>query len=109
MSIKVTNLSNISCQSFVAQPSPSSPIYIYKILQSGIPSYPHSLFSIKCNCFIPLSSLITLNRLSNNSRLKIANRSFQHTAPAMWYSLPPDLAYVNSLLTLFPHSPKTLC
>jgi hypothetical protein len=42
------------------------------------------------------SSLVTLNRPSNNSRLKITNRSFYHTAPALWNSLPPDLRHFSS-------------
>jgi hypothetical protein len=43
-----------------------------------------------------LCFLVTLNRLSNNYRLKITNRSFHHTAPALWNSLPPDLRHFSS-------------
>jgi hypothetical protein len=41
-------------------------------------------------------ALVTLNRLSNNSRLKITNRSFHLTSPALWNSLPPDLRHFSS-------------
>ena len=61
----------------------------------------YSLLSLKRNCSThssSLSSLVTLNRPSNNSRLKITNRSFRLTAPALWNSLPPDLHHFS------PHS-----
>ena len=68
----------------------------YKTLHSGHPSYLHSLLSLKRNCSTRSSSVVTLNRPSNNSRLKITNRSFYHTAPALWNSLPPDLRHFSS-------------
>jgi hypothetical protein len=65
----------------------------YKTLYCDFPSYLHSLLSLKRNCSTNSSALVTLNRSSKSSRLKITNRSFHHTAPALWYSLP--LTYVN--------------
>ena len=65
----------------------------YKTLHSGHSSYLHSLLSLKRNCSTHSSSLVTFNRLSNNSRLRIINRSFYHTAPALWNSLPLDLRH----------------
>ena len=67
-----------------------------KTLHSGHPSYLHYLLSLKRNCSTRSSSVVTLNRPSNNSRLKITNRSFHHTAPALWNSLPPDLRHFSS-------------
>ena len=40
-------------------------------------------------------SFVTLNRPSNSSRLKITNRSFYHSAPALWNTLPPDLRQLS--------------
>ena len=55
----------------------------YKTLHSCHPSYLHSLLSLKRNSSTRSSSLVTFNRLCNNSCLKITNRSFHHTAPAL--------------------------
>jgi hypothetical protein len=45
-------------------------------LLSGHPLYLHSFLSFKRNCSTRSSSLVTLNRPSNNYRLKITDRSF---------------------------------
>ena len=74
-----------------------------KLFLSGHPSYLHSLLSLKRNCSTRSSSVVTLNRPSNNSRLKITNRSFHLTAPALWNSLPPDLHHLSSHSTSQPN------
>ena len=66
------------------------------LIHSGHPSYLHSLRSLKRSCSTRSSSVVTRNRPSNNSRLKITNRYFYHTAPALWNSLPPDLRHFSS-------------
>ena len=60
----------------------------YKSLQTGYPSYLRSLLSFTPHRSTRSSSLITLNRPSHTSRLKISNRSFYHSAPVLWNSLP---------------------
>jgi hypothetical protein len=62
----------------------------YKTLHFGHPSRRHSHLNLKRNCYTRSSSLVTFIRHSNNSRLKITNRSFHLTAPALWNSLPPE-------------------
>jgi hypothetical protein len=54
------------------------------------------ILSLKCIRSTRSSSLVTLNRPSNKAHLKITNRSFYHTAPALWNSLPPDLRHFSS-------------
>jgi HEPN domain-containing protein len=71
----------------------------HKSLQSGQPSYLRSLLSLKSNRITRSSSLITLNRPSTTSRLKITNRSYYHSAPALWNSLPSDLRQISDHLT----------
>jgi hypothetical protein len=63
----------------------------HKTLHSGHPSYLRSLLHLKPSRSTRSSFLITLDRPTNPSRLKITNRSFYHTAPALWNSLPADL------------------
>jgi hypothetical protein len=41
------------------------------------------------------SSLITLSRPSNQTRLRTTNRSLYHAAPALWNSLPVDLRQIS--------------
>jgi hypothetical protein len=55
----------------------------YKILLSDQPSYLRSLLSLQSSRSTRYSSVVTLTRPSNPSRLKITNRSFYHTAPAL--------------------------
>jgi hypothetical protein len=75
----------------------------YKTPQSGHPSYLPSLLSLKRNFSTRSSSLFTLNRLSNNSRLKIISWSSNLTTPAMLNSLPPDLRHASSHSTSQPN------
>ena len=44
------------------------------------------------------SAVVTLQRPSNPSRLKITDRSFYHQAPALWNSLPKHLRALSSTL-----------
>ena len=76
----------------------------HKPLQIGQP-YLRSLLSFTPNHSTSSSSLITLNRPSNCSRLKITDRSFYHSAPALWNTLPPDLRQ----LFHHHHSSQPIC
>jgi hypothetical protein len=69
----------------------------YETLHSGHPSY--SILSLKRKCSTCSSSLVTLNRPCNHSRLKITNRSLYLTDPDLWNSLPPDLCHFSSRFT----------
>jgi hypothetical protein len=63
----------------------------YKILTTNQPSYLRSLLEFQAARSTRSSSVITLIRPSNPSRLKLTDRSFYHQAPALWNSLPADL------------------
>jgi hypothetical protein len=63
----------------------------YKILLSNQPSYLRSLSSLQSSRSTRSSSVVTLARPSNPSRLKLTNRSFYHTAPALCNNLPTEL------------------
>src|SRR5258706_14820091 len=54
-----------------------------KTLQSQQPSYLHSRLSLQINNSTRSSSLITLSRPANSSRLKVTNSSFSHHAPVL--------------------------
>jgi hypothetical protein len=69
----------------------SAPALTYKILLSDQPSYLRSLLCLQSSRSTRSSSVVTLTRPSNPSRLKITNRSFYHTAPALWNNLPTEL------------------
>jgi len=60
----------------------------YKVLQSEQPSYLHSLLNVQSNRTTRFSDIITLQRPSVRSRLKITDRYFTHHAPVLWNSLP---------------------
>jgi len=66
----------------------------YKSLKTGQPSYLRSLLSFPSHRCNRSSSLITLSRPSLTSRLKIANRSFSHSAPVLWNNFPSHLHQV---------------
>jgi hypothetical protein len=66
------------------------------LLPSGHHSYLHSPFSLKGNCATRSSSLITLGRPTNNSRLKITNRPFHLTDPALRNRFPHELCHFSS-------------
>jgi len=73
---------------------------IYKSIKTGQPSYLCSrLSSHRCT---RSSSLITLSRPSLTPRLKIANRSYYHSAPALWNNLTSYLRQVVHHITASP-------
>ena len=69
----------------------------YKCLLSNKPSYLRNLLTIQSTSTTRSSSVITLKRPYNPSRLKISDRSFYHSAPALWNSLPKELRQYNSI------------
>ena len=67
----------------------------HKTLHCGHPSYLRSLLHLKRSRSTRSSFLITLDRSTNQSRLKITNRSFYYTDPALWNSLRADLRQLS--------------
>jgi hypothetical protein len=63
----------------------------YKTLQTQQPKYLRSLLTVNNNSNTRSSSVLTLLRPPNSSRLKITNRSFSHHAPVIWNKLPLDM------------------
>ena len=63
----------------------------YKTLQSGQPSYLHSLLTVQSSRATRSSDIITLQRPSIRSRLKVTDRSFTHHAPVLRNFLPKQL------------------
>jgi len=63
----------------------------YKVLLSEQPSYLHCLLSVQSNRTTRSSDVITLQRPSVRSRLKLTDRSFTHHATVLWNSLPKQL------------------
>jgi len=64
----------------------------YEVLQSEQPSYLHCLLNVQSNRTTRSSDVITLQRPSVSSRLKLTDRSFIHHALAvLWNSLPKQL------------------
>ena len=76
----------------------------HKSLKTGHPSYLRSLLSSTPRRSTRSSSLITLNRPSVTSGLKISNRSFYHFAPVLWNSLPSHLRHTAHHSTSSPTS-----
>jgi len=70
----------------------------YKSLKTGQPSYLLSFPAHRCT---QSSSLITLSRPSLTFCLKIANRSFYHSAPVLWNNLPSHLRLIFHHVTPF--------
>jgi len=68
----------------------------YKVLQSEQPSYLHSLLNFQSYRTTCSSVIITLQRPSVCSRLKITDRSFTHHAPVLWHSLPKQLRHPSA-------------
>jgi len=67
----------------------------YISLKTGQPSYLLSLLLFPSHHCTRSSFLITLIHPSLiTSRFKIANRSYHHSAPILWNSLPTDLRHV---------------
>ena len=63
----------------------------YKTLQTQQPKYLRSLLTVNNNSNTRSSSVLTLLRPPNSSRLKITNRSFSHHAPVIWNKLPLEM------------------
>jgi len=87
---------------------------INKRIKCKVITLKHINLSILVNLLPPLSSFhshrlsrafsfITLSPPSLTSRLKIANRSFCHSAPVLWNSLPSDLRHVAYLIMSLLH------
>ena len=71
----------------------------YKTLSSSRSANLHSLNHSRST---RSSSLVTLNRPSNPSHLQITNRSFYHTAPALWNRLPSEFRQLVPLSSTSP-------
>ena len=65
----------------------------HKSLKTGHPYYLHPLLSLTPYRSTRSSYLITLDRPSVTSGLKISNRSFFHSAPLLWNNLPSHIRY----------------
>ena len=63
----------------------------YKSLQYNKPSSISDLLTIQPTRSTRSSAVVTLQRPSNPSRLKISDRSFYFQAPALWNALPHHL------------------
>ena len=63
----------------------------YKSLQFHQPSSISDLLTVQQARCTRSSAVVTLQRPSNPSRLKITDRSFYYQAPALWNALPKDL------------------
>ena len=76
----------------------------YKSLQYNKPSSISDLLTIQPTRSTRSSAVVTLQRPSNPSRLKISDRSFYFQAPALWNALPHHLcshsSQSDSLLSL---------
>jgi len=79
----------------------------YKVLQSEQPSYLHSLLNVQSNRTTRSSDIITLQRPSVRSRLKVTDRSFTHHAPVLWNSLPKQLRQPSAPLSLVTATDST--
>jgi len=86
----------------------------YNLQSSSIRTtfYLHSLLSVQSNRTTRSSDLITLQRPSVRSRLKVTSRFFIHHAPVLWNSLYPNncgnlrrLHHSALLLILLLHLP----
>jgi len=80
----------------------------YKVLQPEQPYYIHNLLNVQSNRTTHSSDVITLQRPSVRSRLKVTDRSFIHYAPELWNSVPKQLqqpSATSSLSTAIDSSP----
>jgi hypothetical protein len=73
-------------------------LYItYKCLLSDKPTYLRNLLTFRVPPpFVILLSLYTLKRPYDPSRLKVPGRSFYHSAPSLWNTLPKEFRQLNS-------------
>ena len=63
----------------------------YNTLQSKKPCYLNNVLNLHSNRCTRSSDVVTLQRPSVISRLKLINRSFTHHAPVLWNDLPINL------------------
>jgi len=78
----------------------------YKALQTQQPKYLRSRLVISNHYNTRSSSVLTLLRPTNISRLKITDRSFSCHAPVLWNSLPLDMRQLMKADShTFPHHP----
>jgi len=68
----------------------------YEVLQSEQPSYLHCLLNVQSYRTTRSSVIITLQRPSVFSRLKITDRTFTHHAPVLSNSLPKQLRQLSA-------------
>ena len=68
----------------------------YKCIVSNKPTYLRNMLTIQTTSTTRSSSVITLKRPHNPSRLQITNRSFYHSAPVLWNAFPKELRLYNS-------------
>ena len=74
-----------------------------QVTQYKQPSSISDLLNILQTCFTRSSAVVTLQRPSNPSRLKLSDRSFYHQAPALWNALlPNDLRSPSSISPSLP-------
>jgi hypothetical protein len=78
----------------------------YKCLVLNKPTYLRNLLTIQSTFTSRSSTVITLKRPYNPSRRKISDRSFYHSAPALWNSLPKYLRQCSSDYSTFQLSPS---
>ena len=69
----------------------------YKWLLSDKPAYLRNLLTVQSTSTTRSSSVITLKRPYNPPNLKVSDRSFYHSAPALWNTLPKELRQYNSI------------
>ena len=77
----------------------------YKSLQYNKPSSISDLLTIQPTRSTRSSAVVTLQRPSNPSRLKISDRSFYYQAPVLWNSLPHHLLSHSLASSSQTHSP----
>ena len=95
ISLLISNLSTGS-KSHNAYSTKFSLSLTYKSLQFKQPSSILDLLKIQPTHSTRSSAVVTLQRPSNPSRLKITDRSFYRQAPALWNSLPQHLRALSS-------------
>jgi len=78
---------------------------VYKTLSLNQPPYLRSLLTLKTSRPTRSSTVITLLRPPTSSRLKLTNRSFFHTSPSLWNSLPNELRSISTTLSTTTNTP----
>ena len=74
----------------------------YNAIQFEQPAYIHKLLTVQSLRNTRSSNLVTLQRPTNPSRLKVTDRSFYFHAPVLWNSLPPALRQISSTNSSHP-------